>query len=144
MLRMENEYERDFIHGKLALSHLLTFSADFAAEVVQQPNFRGVDLEDIVFLDTETTGLAGGAGTLIFLVGLGRFRKGKFQLRQYFLRDPAEEAGMLEALHPMEVTEIAMSLEDVFLECSGAAPVTLTQNEPIEEDHHADLDTTRN
>ncbi len=37
-----------------------------------------------------------------------------------------------------------MSLEDVFLECSGAAPVTLTQNEAIEEDHHADLDTTRN
>ena len=97
--RMQREYERDFMHGRLALSHVLTFSADFAAEVVQQPNFRGVDLEDIVFLDTETTGLAGGAGTLIFLVGLGRFRKGKFQLRQYFLRDPAEEAGMLEALH---------------------------------------------
>ena len=55
-----------------------------------------------------------------------------------------QKQAMLEAQHPLEVIEIPMSLEDVFLECSGAAPVTLTQKEPIEEDHHADLDTTRN
>ena len=97
--RIEKEYERDFVHGKLALSHLLTFSAEFTAEVARQPDIRDVDLEEIVFLDTETTGLAGGAGTLVFLVGIGKFLKGKFQLRQYFLRDPSEEAGMLEVLH---------------------------------------------
>jgi len=96
---MEKEYERDYIHGELALSHLLTFSADFASEVARQPNMRGVDLEEFVFLDTETTGLAGGAGTLVFLVGIGKFTQGKFQLRQYFLRNPSEEAGMLEILY---------------------------------------------
>ena len=52
----------------------------------------------MLFLDTETTGLAGGAGTLVFLVGLGKFRGGSFELRQYFLRDPGEERGMLHAL----------------------------------------------
>jgi hypothetical protein len=56
-------------------------------------------------LDTETTGLSGGTGTLAFLVGLGTFqaerRKSKgttFHLRQFFLRDPDEEAAMLSAL----------------------------------------------
>src|SRR5690349_14154253 len=33
----------------------------------------GTHPRDIVFLDTETTGLAGGTGTHVFLVGLGRF-----------------------------------------------------------------------
>src|SRR4030067_991582 len=46
----------------------------------------------------EPTGLPGGAGPLFFLVGVGRFTASGFRLRQYFLRDPAEEPGMLHAL----------------------------------------------
>jgi uncharacterized protein YprB with RNaseH-like and TPR domain len=50
------------------------------------------------FLDTETTGLAGGSGTVAFLVGVGVISSGGFDLKQYFLREPAEEASMLAAL----------------------------------------------
>jgi hypothetical protein len=50
------------------------------------------------FLDTETTGLAGGSGTVAFLVGIGVISSGGFELKQYFLREPAEEASMLAAL----------------------------------------------
>ena len=50
------------------------------------------------FLDTETTGLAGGAGTLAFLVGVGVITSSGFELKQYFLREPAEEASMLARL----------------------------------------------
>jgi uncharacterized protein YprB with RNaseH-like and TPR domain len=50
------------------------------------------------FLDTETTGLAGGSGTVAFLVGVGVISSGGFELKQYFLREPAEEASMLAAL----------------------------------------------
>ncbi len=56
------------------------------------------DLDDVLFLDTETTGLAGGAGTFVFLVGLACFKGGVFEVRQWVLPDPAEEEGLLDAL----------------------------------------------
>ena len=55
-----------------------------------------------------------------------------------------QKQAMLETLNPIDITEIPMSLEDVFLECSGAEPVTLCQNESLGEDQHVSLDTTRN
>jgi uncharacterized protein YprB with RNaseH-like and TPR domain len=55
-------------------------------------------VEAFAFLDTETSGLAGGTGTYAFLVGAGRFEGGEFRLSQFFMRDPAEEPAMLEAL----------------------------------------------
>ena len=50
------------------------------------------------FLDTETTGLAGGTGTCAFLVGVGRITPEGFRVRQFFMRDYAEEASLLAAL----------------------------------------------
>ncbi|MGA9397637.1 MAG: ribonuclease H-like domain-containing protein [Anaerolineaceae bacterium] len=56
------------------------------------------EADDFVFLDTETTGLAGGTGTFVFLVGIGRPVEGGFKLSQFFMRGPAEETAMLAAL----------------------------------------------
>jgi uncharacterized protein len=50
------------------------------------------------YLDIETTGLMGGAGTYAFLVGVGRFETDGFHLAQFFMRDPAEEPAHLLAL----------------------------------------------
>ena len=50
------------------------------------------------FLDTETTGLAGGTGTYAFLVGVGRYEGDEFHLAQFFMRDPIEEPALLAAL----------------------------------------------
>src|ERR1039457_6124459 len=47
------------------------------------------------FLDTETTGLAGGTGTYAFLVGVGAIDAAGFRLRQFFMRDYGEEASLL-------------------------------------------------
>ena len=57
----------------------------------------------LVYLDTETTGLAGGAGTFAFLVGLGFWQEQEgterqFVVEQYFMRDYDEEPAMLAAL----------------------------------------------
>jgi len=50
----------------------------------------------MAFIDTETTGLAGGTGTLAFLIGVGTFEEdNSFTLRQFFLRSPAEEPAAL-------------------------------------------------
>ncbi|MHC1786352.1 MAG: ribonuclease H-like domain-containing protein [Christensenellales bacterium] len=51
--------------------------------------------EEILFLDTETTGLQGGAGTLAFLVGLGGFQGDDFVVTQYLMRDYDEETFVL-------------------------------------------------
>jgi hypothetical protein len=62
----------------------------------------------LVFLDVETTGLGVG-GALAFLVGVGFFNANEqFEVRQWFLRDPAEEYAMLEML--LEVLQSAAGL----------------------------------
>jgi tetratricopeptide (TPR) repeat protein len=48
------------------------------------------------FIDTETSGLAGGSGTFAFLVGGGAITPGGFVVDQFVLREPAEEASQLE------------------------------------------------
>ena len=54
-----------------------------------------IDPENLFFLDTETTGLSRGTGTLIFLIGLGFYRKQNFHLVQLILPDPALEPALL-------------------------------------------------
>jgi len=54
--------------------------------------------DDILFLDTETTGLAGGTGTLPFLLGLAWWDGDAFVVRQLFLESPGREAPMLADL----------------------------------------------
>ena len=85
-------------HGHLPLASLVQQPAAIAAQLAREPRLSQADLGRAVFLDTETTGLAVGAGTLAFLVGLGTFEDQAFHLRQFFLRDPDEEASMLSAL----------------------------------------------
>ena len=54
-------------------------------------------LSDLIFLDTETTGLSGGTGTMAFMVGVARFIGTDLVLEQFFLRHPAEEPALLAA-----------------------------------------------
>lgn len=59
---------------------------------------RAFDLRRCLFLDTETTGLSGGAGTVAFLVGVGFIDGESFVVEQYLMRDYADEAEMLHRL----------------------------------------------
>jgi uncharacterized protein len=52
----------------------------------------------LVCLDTETTGLATGTGTVAFLVGLGTWTGDRFHQVQLLLPDHAEEPALLDAL----------------------------------------------
>jgi hypothetical protein len=56
------------------------------------------DPEQWIFLDTETTGLAGGSGTYAFLVGLAWWEGGGLEVEQLFMRDYSEERSLLFAL----------------------------------------------
>ena len=57
-----------------------------------------MDLSRALFLDTETSGLAGGTGTFAFLIGVGFVEEDRFRVTQFLLRNPLGEAAMLEEL----------------------------------------------
>jgi uncharacterized protein YprB with RNaseH-like and TPR domain len=54
----------------------------------------------LLFLDTETTSLAGGTGTYAFLIGVGYVEGDRFVVVQHFMRDFDEEPALLAALEP--------------------------------------------
>lgn len=95
---VEERYTPAHLHGSTALGALLEQPASVAAQLAREPTLADVHLSRCVFLDTETTGLSGGTGTLVFLVGIGAFEGETFCVRQFFLRDPDKEAAMLAAL----------------------------------------------
>jgi uncharacterized protein YprB with RNaseH-like and TPR domain len=97
-------YPPDHRHGAWSLAQALQHPPQLLTRLGGN---APVELRNALFLDTETTGLAGGAGTLVFLVGIGYFvgdssvdgvPPGSFVVDQFFLPDPVEEAAMLCAL----------------------------------------------
>ena len=92
----EQSYAPDYCHGVSPITCSLPRS--LIAEWANDPRLAEMPLSSFAFLDTETSGLMGGTGTYAFMVGIGRFVGDQFILRQFFMRDPAEEAAMLEAI----------------------------------------------
>ena len=56
------------------------------------------DISRCLFLDTETTGLSGGAGTVAFLVGVGYVEGSELVIEQLMLREYADEPALIERL----------------------------------------------
>ena len=81
-------------HGNLHFADV--DSAKHLALLTRDPALAQLEPRACVYLDIETTGLSGGAGTWPFMVALGRFVGTDFELWQGFLRDPSEEAALLE------------------------------------------------
>ena len=100
---IEREYTLDHRHGPHPLGALRRISPALLAALGGDPRLAALPHEQLVLLDTETTGLAGGTGTHVFLVGLGFLRVAPdgattFVVRQYFLRHLREERALLHAL----------------------------------------------
>jgi uncharacterized protein YprB with RNaseH-like and TPR domain len=94
----EESYPLDHSHGDLPLSAFLELSPSVVAQVERDARLVDLDLRRVCFLDTETTGLSAGTGTMAFIVGFGFFSDEGFRVRQHFLRDPGDEPAMVEAL----------------------------------------------
>jgi uncharacterized protein YprB with RNaseH-like and TPR domain len=93
---IEQDFPVDYIHGQVGLR--ITTKPLTIAEWAGVVEIAEQNPEDLVFLDTETSGLAGGTGTFAFLVGAGRYTPDGFHLAQFFMRDPLEEPALLMAL----------------------------------------------
>lgn len=92
----EQVFGEDYLHG--GVSPYSSFPLSFISQWANDPRIADMPVHKFAFLDTETSGVSGGTGTLAFLVGVARFIDDKFVLKQFFLRDPSEEPAMLEAL----------------------------------------------
>ena len=100
------------------------YSPDLRALKLLMPEAPEVvaDPEQWLFLDTETTGLAGGSGTYAFLVGVAWWEGGGLEIEQFFMREYSAERSFLFALreriaeHPVIVTFNGKSFDWPLLE----------------------------
>ncbi len=104
--RIESLLEGAETHGSRRLEELASLDMEAVALLANDPRLSAFDSRSALFLDTETTGLAGGTGTLAFLVGVGWFEgDGRFIVRQLFARSFAEEQAVLAALAEIAATK---------------------------------------
>ncbi len=85
-------------HGELPMSAFLDLDPALLGRIAEAPCPPDFNLRRALFLDTETTGLSAGTGTMAFLVGLGFFEGDRFRTVQIFLRDPGDEPAMISYL----------------------------------------------
>jgi uncharacterized protein YprB with RNaseH-like and TPR domain len=86
--------------GRAAVHAGASASSAMLALLALDPGLAEVDPRAALYIDTETTGLAGGAGTIPFLIGLAWYEMDSATLviEQLLLRELGEEAPMLERL----------------------------------------------
>jgi uncharacterized protein YprB with RNaseH-like and TPR domain len=111
-LVVERRYSAGYRHGRVTLADCLPPWPRFELLGLARRENAGPQSNDLggrlLFLDLETTGLAGGAGTYAFLVGCGWFEScatsaagaspGCFRTRQFLLTDFTAERALLEAV----------------------------------------------
>ena len=93
----ERLWERHRRHGSMSICDLEDLPADLL-HPISNGEIESAPPHKWAFLDTETTGLAGGAGTYAFLIGVGRITPEGFRVRQFFMREFGEEASLLDSL----------------------------------------------
>ncbi|GMU91971.1 MAG: hypothetical protein AMXMBFR4_10290 [Candidatus Hydrogenedentota bacterium] len=88
----------DTPQGAIELGAVLDIHGDHIALSGSDDTLKEFDPRNALFIDTETSGLAGGTGTVAFLIGVGYFVEEGFRLDQCFMRDFDDEEPMLEYL----------------------------------------------
>ncbi len=93
----EKLYSRHKLHGSYEISDLIDLPPDLLSSL-SGGAIPHAHPTTWAFLDTETTGLAGGSGTCAFLIGVGSIDSEGFRVRQFFMRDYHEEPSQLYSL----------------------------------------------
>ena len=83
-------------HATVADERLHDLCPDALARLGFEGEWPGIGRA--LFLDTETTGLSRGAGTIAFMIGLGYVRDGAFIIEQYMVGDYPDEPEMIAKL----------------------------------------------
>lgn len=134
----------DQVHGRHPLGRILGAPTAALLRLLHTGPGETIPITRIAYLDTETTGLAGGTGTPAFLVGLGTVDPTGVRVRQYFLRDLDEEPAMLAHL----AEDLVRAGVRVVVTYNGRAfdlPILTSRYvlnaipSPLEDLHHLDL-----
>src|SRR5687767_5688493 len=96
---VRHEYTIAHAHGRQRLEDAFAATPEIL-RIVARTGDEPRAPDRLLFVDVETTGLAGGTGTYAFLVGVGELTGERFTVTQYFMRDLDEEPALLAALAP--------------------------------------------
>ncbi len=88
-------YPIDHVHGEWALERALGVDNKNFELLSGDEGLRSLDSAKAVYLDTETTGLSGGAGVFVYMVGLASFTEEGLEVWQGFMDGPEQEAALL-------------------------------------------------
>ena len=97
-LKSINKYNLEYEHGLYQINKLfqkLDVNTISTIANIKVENIIDNIKNNVLFIDTETTGLMGGTGTVAFLIGAGYFSEDNFVIEQYIMRDYDEEPPML-------------------------------------------------
>ncbi|HEY5962192.1 MAG TPA: ribonuclease H-like domain-containing protein, partial [Polyangiaceae bacterium] len=84
--------------GRIPVDAAATARSGLLSLLALDPSLLPCDPKRALYLDTETTGLGGGAGTIAFLIGLAWFDDDDLWLEQLLLTSPSDEPALLECL----------------------------------------------
>ena len=133
-------YPFHYSHGNICLNEISLDDLPLAA-FTPLTEEGIIHQKQLIFIDTETTGL-GGSGVVPFLVGVGSLVENGFELRQYLLPDYSDESAMLEDISELFKSSISL------VSYNGAAfDIPLLKDrlvinrtaKDIEHCHHIDL-----
>jgi len=91
-------FPEDHCHGSVGVVTALDASAADVSVLALDPSLANIDFSRALYIDTETTGLAGGSGTIPFLIGMAWFEGRELRVEQLLLERPGLEAPMLTCL----------------------------------------------
>jgi uncharacterized protein YprB with RNaseH-like and TPR domain len=94
-LLRERRFPMEYRHGHYIIGQLVGQADELCAFGGGCPSLSH---ENIIFFDTETTGLGVGAGNVPFMIGIGFYEIDEFVVEQLFIRNPGEELAMLAYL----------------------------------------------
>jgi uncharacterized protein len=101
---VDRYYPSDHAHGLVRIGDAQGLDMTCAPELALvggRPSDRVEPPRPLLFVDLETTGLAGGAGTYAFLVGCAFFERHGFRTRQFFLAGYQHERPLLDAVEAL-------------------------------------------
>lgn len=141
-LELVTDYPAVYCHGNQPLSAALMTDKVLLDHFEVLPRQERISLDEIVFIDAETTGLSAATGTVAFLVGAGQIIDNRLCVTQFFLPDYPHEAAMLDAIADLvEQKQLVVSFNGK----SFDLPLLETRyalkrlRSPFEEMHHIDL-----
>ncbi len=136
----QKRFPLEFNHG-IEIRTFLDLTPQHLVYLAKDARLAQASPESVLLLDTETTGLAGGTGTVPFMVGLAFFQDDHLHVEQYVLHEPGHERAMLRPIRErFESCSALVSFNGKTYDLPLLHNrLVLNRIEPVEINNHIDL-----